>query len=139
MSNMKCPFCGQELKNINFVWFCENESCKAYDWTMEEAAWQELIYAHKTLDVAKKGLQELKNIIACPPDVSYENCVSMYADGVLQEITNSVLDYKEPTVTHNKIEFPEYNDGLLEEFDKQFLESGQDDDLTEMALEQKDV
>lgn len=41
----------------------------------------------KALDKAKNGLKELKDIIACPPDVSYETCVSMYAGGVLQEIT----------------------------------------------------
>lgn len=47
----------------------------------------ELERTHKALDKAKNGLKELKDIIACPPDVSYETCVSMYADGVLQEIT----------------------------------------------------
>lgn len=41
----------------------------------------------KALDKAKNGLEELKDIIACPPNVSYETGVSMYADGVLQEIT----------------------------------------------------
>lgn len=52
-----------------------------------EQLWQELIRTRKALDKAKNGLKELKDIIACPPDVSYETCVSMYADGVLQEIT----------------------------------------------------
>ena len=47
----------------------------------------ELDRTHKALDKAKNRLQELKDIIACPPDVSYETGVSMYADGVLQEIT----------------------------------------------------
>lgn len=47
----------------------------------------ELDRTRKALEKAKKGLQELKDIIACPPDISYETCVSMYADGVLQEIT----------------------------------------------------
>lgn len=41
----------------------------------------------EALNKAKNGLKELKDIIACPPDMSYETCVSMYADGVLQEIT----------------------------------------------------
>lgn len=50
----------------------------------------------------------------------------------------TALEQKESKTVHNKIEFPEYNDGLLEEFDKQFFENGQDDDLTETALEQKD-
>jgi predicted translin family RNA/ssDNA-binding protein len=48
---------------------------------------------HKALNKAKNGLKELKDIIACPPDISYETCVSMYADGVLQEITT--LEQKE--------------------------------------------
>lgn len=48
------------------------------------------------------------------------------------------VEQKESAFVHNKIEFPEFNDNLLEEFDKQFFENGQDDDLTETALEQKD-
>lgn len=47
----------------------------------------ELERTRKALDKAKNGLRELKDIIACPPDISYETCVSMYADGILQEIT----------------------------------------------------
>ena len=47
----------------------------------------ELERTRKALDKAKNGLKELKDIIACPPDISYETGVSMYADGVLQEIT----------------------------------------------------
>ena len=47
----------------------------------------ELERTRKALDVARKALQELKDVIACPPDISYETGVSMYADGVLQEIT----------------------------------------------------
>lgn len=46
-----------------------------------------LEHTRKVLDKAKNGLKELKDVIACPPDISYETCVSMYADGVLQEIT----------------------------------------------------
>lgn len=57
---MKCPFCGQELKNINFMWFCENESCRAYDWTMEESAWQELIRTRKALKIAVDELTKIK-------------------------------------------------------------------------------
>jgi len=47
-------------------------------------------------------------------------------------------EQNESSSVNNKIKFPEYNDNLLEEFDKQFFENGQDDDLTETALEQKD-
>lgn len=60
-----------------------------------------------------------------------------FAEKALEQITE--LEQKESAFVHNKIEFPKYNDNLLEEFDKQFFENGQDDDLTETALEQKDV
>ena len=56
MGELQCPICGQKLKNINLVWFCENESCRAYDWTMEESAWQELIRTRKALELAKDTL-----------------------------------------------------------------------------------
>lgn len=100
--------------------------------------WQELIRTRKALGIAQKALQELKEVIACPPDMLYVDCVSMYADDALQEITTA-LERRTRAVAHNKIEFPEYNDGLLKEFDKQFFENGQDDDLTETFLEQKAV
>ena len=96
MSNMKCPFCQQELQPVsNFdnqdkrcVWYCPKCATNKRLWVMaNERVWQELIRTRKALDKAKNGLKELKDIIACPPDVSYETCVSMYADGVLQEIT----------------------------------------------------
>ncbi len=63
----------------------ENQIYQIYD-TDEDIA-KELIRTRKALEKAKKGLKELKDIIACPPDISYETGVSMYADGVLQEIT----------------------------------------------------
>lgn len=142
MSELKCPFCGKKLwwDEQDGIYRCMKKSACVMNYEGgTEKLWQAFICARKVLGIANKALQELKDVIACPPDVSYEDCVSTYADGVLQEITTALLDYKEPVVTHNKIEFPEYKDGLLEEFDKQFLEDGQDDDLTETALEQKDV
>ena len=60
------------------------------------------------------------------------------ANAVIMNYAKEKLEKKESAFVHNKIEFPEYNDNLLEEFDKQFFENGQDDDLTETALEQKD-
>lgn len=113
-NNLKCPFCQQELKELyvngNSVGFrCKNKNCPETNIMCgTKMLWQALIdtkkklddlsdkngklkteldCTRKALDVAKNGLKELKNIIACPPDVSYETGVSMYADGVLQEIT----------------------------------------------------
>lgn len=60
------------------------------------------------------------------------------ANAVIMNYAKEKLEQKESVFVHNKIEFPEYNDNLLEEFDKQFFENGQDDDLTETALEQKE-
>ncbi len=95
MSNMKCPICQNNLHKINIiVSTCTNDKCKLWGSSIPNLvlgalaqAKQDLERTHKALDKAKNGLKELKDIIACPPDVSYETCVSMYADGVLQEIT----------------------------------------------------
>ena len=61
MSDMKCPFCQQELKNISRVWFCPNDNCKATSWDMCDDAWQELIRTRKALDVAVDALKEITN------------------------------------------------------------------------------
>ena len=133
MSDMKCPFCQQELDTSNYYTRCHNPHCNT---TVEmegtEELWQELIRTRKALDVAVDALNTLlkeKNEHTQP---------DLYVlTRALKEIT--ALEQKESAFAHNKIEFPEYNDGLLEEFDKQFFENGQDDDLTETAPEQKDV
>lgn len=66
----------------------------------------------------------------------------MHFMSVIQEhcIDKNVTDYEEvkkiweehrkSIKSTNKIKFPEYNDGLLEEFDKQFFEYASDDDYT---------
>lgn len=152
MSDMKCPFCGDEMKLTSLYMGGNhryshkhigllkggNDRCPFDGETLSSRALREIHCMRAALGVAQKTLQELKDVIACPPDMLYVDCVSMYADGALQEITTA-LEQRAPVVTHNKIEFPEYNDGLLEEFDKQFFENGQDDDLTETFLEQKDI
>ena len=79
MSELKCPFCNLDIRTHRiFTDGCDNT---------QSPLWQELIRTRKALDVAKKALQELKDVIACPPDISYETGVSMYTDGALQEIT----------------------------------------------------
>lgn len=95
MNDMKCPICGQELKNINLMWFCENESCRAYDWTMEEAAWQELIRTRKALDVAVDALKEislsyqngLDKPVAPAKWFSIATDMCDYADNAIEQIT----------------------------------------------------
>ena len=93
MSDMKCPFCGKDMEITMFARgrefvSCNNADCIISDWGgCSKQIIIELIRTRKALDKAKKALRELKDVIACPPDISYETCVSMYADGVLQEIT----------------------------------------------------
>lgn len=86
----KCPICGKDLIEIEFGkrWFfaCDNSKCRCKG-VASYVVWEHIDRTRKALDKAKNGLKELKDIIACPPDISYETCVSMYADGVLQEIT----------------------------------------------------
>lgn len=84
MNDMKCPFCQQKLVYDSGIeqWCCD----KCY-LSGGYKLWKVLINTRKALDKAKNGLKELKDVIACPPDISYETGVSMYADGVLQEIT----------------------------------------------------
>lgn len=87
MINLKCPFCQQELQeDVGYDGDYSCPNCREPYFGSPEL-WQELIRTRKALDKAKNGLKELKDIIACPPDISYETGVSMYADGVLQEIT----------------------------------------------------
>lgn len=90
-------------------------------------------HTRKALEIAVDALQRIKEPTAW--GTLYQE--QEIATEALEQIT--ALEQKESEFVHNKIEFPEFNDNLLEEFDKQFFENGQDDDLTETALEQKDV
>ena len=58
MSDMKCPFCQQELvKDTPFAWNCPNEECVETDMMWGTAnMWQELIRTRKALDVAVDAL-----------------------------------------------------------------------------------
>lgn len=85
----------------------------------------------KALEIAVDALKSAQQYI-CSDKKSYQ-----IIQTAIEQITT--LEQKESEFVHNKIKFPEFNDNLLEEFDKQFFENGQDDDLTETALEQKDV
>lgn len=133
---MKCPICEQELKNISLIWFCNNKNCRAYNWTMEEVAWQELIRTRKALKIAVDALEEYEDADSYDCDGNWCGWKYSTAHDALKQIT--ALEQNKKVFAHNKIKFPEFNDNLLEEFDKQFFENGQDDDLTETALGQKE-
>ena len=59
MSDMKCPFCQQELDTGRYYVHCHNPHCNT---TVEmegtEELWQELIRTRKALDVAVDALKE---------------------------------------------------------------------------------
>ena len=58
MSNMKCPFCGQELHTENYYVRCHNPHCnKTEDMEGTEELWQELITTRKALDIAIGALK----------------------------------------------------------------------------------
>lgn len=129
MSKLKCPFCDGEMIGSGICHY--NPDCPIYDNPVPIEVLDLLDCTYKALDLAFEMLKDIKN----DPDTNDE-LTQEIADR-LDEIT--ALEQKESASVHNKIEFPEYNDNLLEEFDKQFFENGQDDDLIETALEQKDV
>lgn len=58
MSDMKCPFCQQELERNDLdvqMFGCENQNCKHsihYDTAGTKELWKELIRTRKALDIA---------------------------------------------------------------------------------------
>ena len=63
MSDMKCPFCQQELDiDMCGECGCPNEQCqKSVFMFGSEELWQELIRTRKALDVAVDALKEIKD------------------------------------------------------------------------------
>lgn len=59
MSELKCPFCQQELKYESEVYVCRNPNCKHLLGFGSKELWQELIRTRKALDVAKKWLMKI--------------------------------------------------------------------------------
>jgi hypothetical protein len=62
MSDMKCPFCHQDLETGNYYVHCHNPH---WDITVDmegtEEMWEALICAHKALDVALNCLNGVVN------------------------------------------------------------------------------
>jgi transposase-like protein len=58
MSDMKCPFCNQELRKISATSFFVCDSCNI---TGFDKLWQELIRTRKALDKAKSVLEDFRD------------------------------------------------------------------------------
>ena len=74
MSNLKCPFCQQELvKDTPFAWNCPNEECAETDMMWGTAnIWQELIKLMEEKERTRKALDVA--VDTCTPyetDTSY--------------------------------------------------------------------
>ena len=135
-----CPFCNKKLEPIGTSgqFQCGTWGCDAsFTFIATRDVWEYIDRTRKALDVAVDALKEYEDRDSYDCNGDWCGCEYSTAHKALEQIT--ALEQKESAFAHNKIEFPEYNDGLLEEFDKHFFENGQDDDLTETALEQKDV
>ena len=68
MSDMKCPFCQQELEIVDLdvqLLGCENQNCKHsihYDTVSTKELWQELIRTRKALDIAVDAINAGKTL-----------------------------------------------------------------------------
>lgn len=87
MSNMKCPFCQQELDiNMGGECGCPNEQCqKSVFMFGSEELWQELIRTRKALDVAVdalKWIDETYNL-----GMGYEAAIMEKCELALEQIT----------------------------------------------------
>lgn len=70
MSELKCPFCQQEIKiagEHTTIMSCFNGDCKGSGLYGEEAFWQELIRTCKALDKAIWWLNEIVENHRCTP------------------------------------------------------------------------
>ena len=72
MSDMKCPFCQQELvrEGSNNYW-CKKCNLERYSPALygSQKLWQELIRTRKALDIAKKENEDKKAVLNCIVDM----------------------------------------------------------------------
>lgn len=59
MSNVKCPFCQQELVGTIGHPICRNQNCVMCDDPMPQDLLEELIRTRKALDVANNAIDEI--------------------------------------------------------------------------------
>ena len=92
MSDMKCPFCQQELDTSNYYTRCHNPHCNiTTEMEGTEEMWDALVRTRKALDIAVDVLTR----IAVSPETMMEpeKVVPQLADLALEQITT--LEQKE--------------------------------------------
>ena len=80
MSELKCPFCQQELSETIWEYGERETTCFNCDITGNSKLWQELIRTRKALDVAVDGLEKMT-----------WGCDSSDAEHLLKEITSKII------------------------------------------------
>lgn len=104
MSEMKCPFCQQELEETMFARgrefvSCNNPKCPIMDWGgCSKQIVTELIRTRKALDIAVDSLKHYctdSDNWSCVIDFTgdYDNTPSEFADKAIEQITE--LEQKE--------------------------------------------
>jgi hypothetical protein len=97
MSELKCPFCQQELDTDRYYVHCHNQHCNT---TLEmegtEELWEALIRTRKALDVAVDALK----------DIDKTRLVANHKIGTQDKILNSgiVFCWTTPDEVHNALE-----------------------------------
>lgn len=93
MSNMKCPFCQQELKiagEHTTIMSCFNGDCKGSGLYGEKAFWQELLKTKQTLDVAVDALKSADEYyMYCGKKKTLQNDAGLVAFGMDNIITKA--------------------------------------------------
>ena len=87
-SRTKCPFCGTELELDVFLaeLHCPNNECHDTDYLQgNENLWEKLGQFVKRSKRFEKALKDIKNELACPPDMEYKDCVEGFVGKVLEE------------------------------------------------------
>lgn len=75
MSDMKCPFCGQKLRNCcaGVIYTCSKpDACPHEQCYGSKELWQELIRTRKALDVALDWLEQVATPAKCDDDLCRE-------------------------------------------------------------------
>ena len=91
MSDMKCPFCQQELRcdnTWNEVYMCRNPNCNHLLGYGTKELWQALIDTKKKLDICKSALEKISlgNIPSLPDDETLALAMCNYARDTLEQI-----------------------------------------------------